>query len=49
MTKSIPDGDMVALLSGDALANITQGHVYFELDFGATTVVSDLYNMMYAE
>lgn len=47
MTKSIPDGDTTALLSGDALAGITQGHVYFELDFGAVIVASDMYNMMY--
>ena len=47
MTKSIPDGDTAALLSGDALAEITQGHVYFELDFGAVIVASDIYNMMY--
>ena len=49
MTKSIPDGDTVALLSAHALEEIIQGHIYFELDFGETIVVSDLYNMMYAE
>lgn len=47
MTKSIPDGDTAALLSGNALAEITQGHVYFELDFGSVIVASDMYNMMY--
>lgn len=47
MTKSISDGDTVALLSADALEEIVQGHVYFELNFGEIVVVSDIYNMMY--
>ena len=46
MTKSILDGDGAALLSGDALEEIDMGHVYFELNFGATAVVSDVYNMV---
>ena len=46
MTKSIPDGDAVALLSADALKQINQGHVWFELNFGGVTATSDLYNMV---
>lgn len=45
ITKSIPDGDTVALLSADVLDEIDQGHVYFELNFGETIVVSDIYNI----
>lgn len=47
MTKSIPDGDTVALLSAGMLEEIGQGHVYFELNFGETVVVSDIYNIIY--
>lgn len=47
MTKSILDGDTVALLSADVLKEIVQGHVYFELDFGTTIVASDIYNIFY--
>ena len=47
MTKSILDGDTVALLSADVLEEIGQGHVYFELYFGDTVVVSDIYNIFY--
>ena len=47
MTKSIPDGDTVVLLSADALEEVGQGHVYFELNSGETVVVSDIYNIIY--
>ena len=47
MTKSILDGDTVALLSANVLKEIVQGHVYFELDFGTTIVTSDIYNVFY--
>lgn len=47
LTKNILDGDTVALLSADVLNEIIQGHVYFELDFGTTIVVSDIYNIFY--
>ena len=47
MTKSVPDGDTVALLNADALEKISMGHVYFVLNFGQTAVTSDVYNMFY--
>ena len=47
ITKSIPDGDTVVLLNADVLDEIGQGHVYFELNFGETIVVSDIYNIIY--
>lgn len=47
LTKSILDGDTVALLSADVLKEIVQGHVYFELDFGTMIVSSDIYNIFY--
>ena len=47
LTKSISDGDTLALLSADALGKITMGHVYFELDFGPTDVTSEVYNIMF--
>ena len=46
MTKSISDGDGVALLSADALKGITQGHIWFELNRGGSVAVSDLYNVV---
>ena len=47
LTKSILDGDTVALLSADVLKEIVQGHVYFELDFGTMIVSSNIYNIFY--
>ncbi|MCH5337790.1 MAG: helix-turn-helix transcriptional regulator [Acetatifactor sp.] len=47
MTKSILDGDTVALLSADVLKEIVQGDVYFELDFGTMIVSSNIYNIFY--
>lgn len=47
MTKSIPDGDTAALLNADVLKEISQGHVYFELDFGETIITSDDFNITY--
>lgn len=46
ITKSISDGDPMALLSADALKKVDMGHVYIELDFGSTKAVSDIYNMV---
>lgn len=50
LTKSVLDGESVALLDADALKDIFQTHVYFELYFGDSLIVaSDLYNMFYDE
>lgn len=47
VTKTILDGDTVALFGANVLEPHTQGHFYFELDFGKTVIVSDTYNMYY--
>lgn len=44
MTKSVLDGDTAALLSAESLKAF-QEHIYFELDFGKTVVVSEEYNI----
>ena len=46
-TKNILDGDTAALFGANVLEPYTQGHFYFELDFGETVIVSDTYNMYY--
>ena len=46
LTKSILDGDSAALLSADVLEEGIMGHVYFELDYGNTVIVSDIYNVI---
>lgn len=47
LTKPILDGDTVALLSADTLTDITQGHLYFVLEFGGTSVASEDFNVFY--
>ena len=47
VTKTILDGDTVALFGANVLEPHTQGHFYFELDFGKTVIVSDTYNIYY--
>ena len=47
VTKKILDGDTAALFGANVLEPHTQGHFYFELDFGETVIVSDTYNMYY--
>ena len=47
LTKSVLDGDKVELISAETLKGISQGHVYFELNFGEDIVVSELYNMFF--
>ena len=50
LTKSVLDGDGVALLNADVLKGIFQTHLYFELYFGENLIVaSDLYNVFYDE
>lgn len=45
LTKGILDGEPVALLSAQALKDIFQSHVFFALDFGDGTIVSEIYNV----
>ena len=47
VTKTILDGDTAALFGASVLEPHSQGHFYFELDFGKTVIVSDTYNMYY--
>lgn len=48
LTKSILYGGSAALLSADVLKeDSTMGHVYFELDYGTSKVVSDIYNIIH--
>ncbi len=50
LTKSVLDGNGVALLDADVLKGTFQTHVYFELYFGDSLIVaSDLYNIFYDE
>ena len=49
MTKSILDGDEVALLDAEILKNIGMSHLFFELDFGTEIVTSEEYNIFYDE
>lgn len=46
LTKSVLDGNSAALLSADVLVEGIMGHVYFELDYGNTVIVSDIYNII---
>lgn len=45
LTKSVLDGNSAALLSADVLVEGIMGHVYFELDYGNTVIVSEIYNI----
>ena len=47
VTKTILDGDTAALFGANVLEPHSQGHFYFELDFGKTVIVSDTYNIYY--
>ena len=47
VTKNVLDGDTAALFGANVLEPYTEGHFFFELDFGETIVVSDTYNMYY--
>lgn len=50
LTKTVLDGDGVALLDADVLKGVFQTHVYFELYFGDNLIVaSDLYDVFYDE
>ena len=49
LTKSILDGDEVALLDAEILNNIGMSHLFFELDFGTEIVTSEEYNIFYDE
>lgn len=46
LTKSVLDGNLAALLSADVLEEGIMGHVYFELDYGNTVIVSEIYNII---
>lgn len=47
LTKNVLEQDTAALFDAKVLEPYTQGHFYFELDFGETVVVSDTYNIYY--
>lgn len=47
LTKSISDGETVALLDADALKAGFQNHVFFELDFGDEVISSDIFNVFF--
>ncbi len=49
LTLPVMDGDMVQLINADVLKNISQGNIYFELNFGTGIITSDLYNFFYME
>lgn len=49
LTKIVRDGDSAELLNADALKQGFQNHVFFQLDFGGTVVVSDQYNVFFDE
>lgn len=46
-TKKVLEGDTAALFNIDVLEPHTQGHFWFELDYGDEVVVSDIYNIFY--
>ena len=45
LTKGIPDGSSVVLLSARTLKNIFQSHVFFTLNCEGNTITSDVYNI----
>lgn len=49
LTKPVLDGDTVELLNADALKKGVQNHIFFQLDFGETAIISDTYNVFYFE
>ncbi|MCH5270804.1 MAG: helix-turn-helix domain-containing protein [Lachnospiraceae bacterium] len=49
LTKVVLDGDAAALLSAEALTDISMSHVYFELDYGYVILTSEIYNVFYDE
>lgn len=49
LTKVVLDGDTAALLSAEALTDISMSHVYFELDYGYVVLTSEIFNVFYDE
>lgn len=49
LTKPVLDGDTVELINAEVLKNITQGNIYFELDFGTQIITTDTYNFFYVD
>lgn len=49
LTKMVTDGDSAELLNADTLKKGFQNHIFFQLDFGGTIVVSDQYNVFFDE
>lgn len=45
LTKGILDGESVALLSARTLKDQFQSHIFFALDFGGSTITSEIYNI----
>lgn len=48
-TKKVLEGDTAALFGIDVLEPYTQGHFWFELDYGEEVVISDTYNIFYEQ
>ena len=48
-TKKVLEGDTAALFGIDVLESYTQGHFWFELDYGEEVVISDTYNIFYEQ
>ena len=46
-TKKVLEGETAALFHIDVLKSHTQGHFWFELDYGEEVVVSDIYSIYY--
>ncbi|MBQ9133224.1 MAG: helix-turn-helix transcriptional regulator [Clostridia bacterium] len=49
LTKMITEDGEAALLRAETLQNISMAHVYFELDFGDITVISEDFNIFFDE
>lgn len=49
LTKPVSDGDTVELINAEVLKDITQGDIYFELDFGTQIITTDAYNFFYVD
>lgn len=48
-TQKVLEGDTAALFGIDALESYTQGHFWFELDYGEEVVISDTCNIFYEQ
>ncbi len=46
LTKEVTDGDNVELIGADLLRQEYMSHIYFQLDFQKTIILSDIYNVL---